>query len=326
MHNKTNTLGVKNKTKKIISSIIITTLLFSWQTFADYDKKIESEERYKKLENYQIADNLYFPGWNYWMGMSKSSWPRTPYTFGENSYWYNLYNYLYFWNSEYKNNNLETLFKNINSKFNIEYRINGKNFTSYNTEEKLKKDLEKVILEIKVDKFRFQDDYKANKLEKDIENKLEKIYKQISESKWKTNSSLEFIKNEENTFCNNDLSVDYNFQTKELEKDNDIKKYYLFGLPYTNYYEEYNKENNINTLYYGSPWDNDRWNDNISNAFIISNEDDLKNIYKSKFYLQVINPEFINNEVTFTLKYNDYLEFFKQNHNLEKSWENYNFW
>ena len=183
-----------------------------------FEKNDKSFDRYNTpVSEKQMIDALYFPGWDLGMTKSKTAWPRTPYVFEKFHWnynnWYRLFEYLYFWKDEYNDENFNKLFHDINSKFNIEYRLKNKLFSSYNTEEKLKKDLQKILLEIDVDKYRFKNNYKANKSEKDINNKLEKIYKLIWESYWKTNAWLQIKEDKNKEICGENISQDFTFNT-----------------------------------------------------------------------------------------------------------------
>ncbi len=341
--------------KKIFLVMII--IMFSFNSLnaknANYEKKW-SEEYNSVVPNEQIIDNLYFPWGNIGITSSKSSWTRTPFVFNKQAKG-NLYRYLYFWTKNYWEKNHKYLFDAINIKL-----YNQFNFTfkypspDKETVEKRNKLFNELDIEIKVAKFRFQNDLEAKINEQDIRKKLENIYEIMWEAYWKTSAWLQVREDTDKKVCWENISQDFKFNTVYLNNKN-IEKYYLFWLPYTNYYSY---DNPKNTFFYWDPWGSI----NKSKSFVISTQNDLKNINKQKFFLKEINPQFekieytgsysndnkelyfpkwwtiltqnkvykrllfTNKEAIFSLKQKEYLNYFKENFNLYKSWEEYSFW
>jgi hypothetical protein len=338
--------------KKIIFLLLIIVFTF-WNALAAYEKKwFESYDN--AVPESQIIDSLYFPWWNLWISSSKSAWPRTPYVFNS---WasYRLYNYLYFWTEKFWLEKHELLFEAINNKFKKQFEFKYKSPSSdKKIIEERNKVLNKLDVEIKVAKFRYQNNPEANKDEKDITTKLEKIYEIMWDAYWKTWAWLQIEEDENNKICWKDISLDFNFKTVYLN-NKDIKKYYLFGLPYSSYY---NWDNDKYSFYYWSAWDET----NKSKSFVIETEKDLKNINKQKFFLKQVFPHFkkveykeiysndnnnvyipkwwavlvqnknyervisTNNEAFFSLKQKDYIDYFKKNFNLYRFQDEYTFW
>ena len=312
--------------KRVLSIVIICFLLSTTVTFADS----------------KISDVLYFPWGDKWINRSKDTGSDTPTDFGK-FYW--KYNLFYFWTKQYESSPHKRLFSAILKKLKTQYKLQFDIIAHYETRDELEKKLEEQKLEIKVAKFRYQNNSQANADEKDIILKLDKIVKQNFESIGKTNAGLQRVTNIDEEICWENISSDFSFHSVYLKWD-DIKSYYLFGHRWWDW------------AIYGSPWDKN----NKSKAFIISKEEDLKNIDKSKFFLYKVNPTFkevkytesysntdeevyvpkwwavltqvevyervlsTNKEANFTLKYSDYFNYFKKNNNLFQFQNIYTFW